>query len=106
MDYHINVIDHEGIEHKIPARVGMPVMRLISDAGLPIRAECGGCCSCATCHVHVDEGWYKIVGAPDDEEEGTLDSAMDLGDTSRLSCQLSFVPEWDGLTVTLTQDTL
>ena len=106
MDYTITVVDHDGQEHTVAARPGLPVMKLIAEAGLPIRAECGGCCSCATCHVHIDPTWFETVGGPSNDEEDTLDAAMDIGDTSRLSCQISFQPELDGLRVTLTQDTI
>jgi len=64
-----------------------------------IEAECGGMCSCATCHVYVDPAWTNATGSPGDIEQGMLDSALDLQDESRLSCQIDVGDELDGLIV-------
>jgi ferredoxin, 2Fe-2S len=64
-----------------------------------IVAECGGACSCATCHVHVDEAWSEKVGPPSPMEEDMLDFAFDVRPTSRLSCQIKVTDELDGLIV-------
>jgi 2Fe-2S ferredoxin len=101
----IIVIDQTGQRHEIPAPPGFRVMEIIRDSGLPIRAECGGCCACATCHVYVSDGWNEKLPAKDEEEEDMLDLAFDVADTSRLSCQLLMTPELDGLTVTLAPGT-
>ena len=76
-------------------------MEIIRDHGLPIKAECGGACACATCHVYVDEEWQSKLPEPTDEEIDMLDSAMEVEDNSRLSCQLIFQPDYNGLKVTL-----
>lgn len=102
---HIVVIDHDGREHRIAARAGWKVMEIIRDAGLPIRAECGGCCACATCHVRVHPDWVDRLPRRDDDEEDTLDLATDVDDKSRLSCQIEYVETLSGLTVTLSEDT-
>ena len=64
-----------------------------------ILAECGGSCTCATCLVHVDETWSKLVGRPSSEEEDMLDFAFEVKSTSRLSCQIKVTEELDGLIV-------
>ena len=65
-------------------------MEVIRDWGLNIKAECGGSCSCATCHVWVDEAWFDKLHPPTDDEEDLLFSTLDKKPTSRLSCfQLS-----------------
>jgi 2Fe-2S ferredoxin len=64
-----------------------------------IVAECGGACSCATCHVHVDEAWTEKVGPPSPMEEDMLDFAFDVRPTSRLSCQIKVSEGLDGLVV-------
>jgi 2Fe-2S ferredoxin len=64
-----------------------------------IIAECGGACSCATCHVHVDDAWIEKVGGPSPMEEDMLDFAFDVRPTSRLSCQIKMTDELDGLVV-------
>ncbi len=62
-----------------------------------IVAECGGACSCATCHVYVEDEWTERVGGPSEMEEDMLDFAFDVRPTSRLSCQIRLTDEMDGL---------
>ncbi|MEM6781812.1 MAG: 2Fe-2S iron-sulfur cluster-binding protein [Pseudomonadota bacterium] len=97
----IIVTDFEGKDHELDALEGWRVMEIIRDYGLPIKAECGGACSCATCHVYVDDAWVgKLIPKTDDEED-MLDEAYDVQDNSRLSCQILMNAELDGLKVTL-----
>ena len=63
----IYVTDPDGTEHALDAVEGWRVMEIIRDHGLPIKAECGGACACATCHVYVDEAWLDKI-APMNEE--------------------------------------
>lgn len=97
----IYVTDLEGIEHELEAVEGWRVMEIIREYGLPIKAECGGACACATCHVYVDSDWLESLSQMTQEEEDMLDGAFDLQDTSRLSCQLIMTPRLDGLRLTL-----
>ena len=97
----LNVIDRDGEKHELEAVEGWRVMEIILDYGLPIKAECGGCCSCATCHVYVDEEWEEKLPDMRDDEEEMLDEAFFVEDNSRLSCQLIMSEELDGLEVTL-----
>lgn len=95
----IYVTDLEGQEHALEAVAGWRVMEIIRDYGLPIKAECGGACACATCHVYVDAAWMdKIPGMRIDEEE-MLDEAFDVEANSRLSCQIIMDESLDGLRV-------
>jgi 2Fe-2S ferredoxin len=64
-----------------------------------IVAECGGSCSCATCHVYVDEPWFDKLDPRSADEEYQLDSAFDVRENSRLSCQIVVSDELDGLVV-------
>ncbi|MCC6598063.1 MAG: 2Fe-2S iron-sulfur cluster binding domain-containing protein [Alphaproteobacteria bacterium] len=93
----IFVVDPDGHEHALDAVEGWRVMEIIRDHGLPIKAECGGACACATCHVYVDEGWLPKLAAMQSEEEEMLDQAFDVQDNSRLSCQLIMSDALDGL---------
>jgi 2Fe-2S ferredoxin len=102
---HIFVVDHDGREHRIAGRPGWKVMEMIRDAGLEIRAECGGCCACATCHVYVHPDWLGRLPPRGEDEEDTLDLAAVVEDNSRLSCQIEYTDALSGLTVTLSQDT-
>ncbi len=97
----INVTDREGKTHELEGLEGWRVMEVIRDYGLPIKAECGGACSCATCHVYVDEAWLDKLQPPHDEEIAMLDEAFDVQDNSRLSCQILLSEELEGLHVTL-----
>ena len=76
-------------------------MEVIRDYGLPIKAECGGACSCATCHVYVAEEWLGKLFPPREEEIEMLDQAFHVHDNSRLSCQILMSDALDGLHVTL-----
>ena len=97
----IYVTDPNGVEHALDAIEGWRVMEIIRDYGLPIKAECGGSCACATCHVYVDENWLSQLPAMRDDEEAMLDEAFNLQDNSRLSCQIIMDESLDGLRVQL-----
>jgi 2Fe-2S ferredoxin len=99
----ILVTDGHGVEHEVEATDGWTVMEMIRDAGLPIKAECGGSCVCATCHVLVDPEWVEKL-SPKGEEE--IDMALEVFDNSRLSCQIEFDASMDGLKVTLAPDAI
>lgn len=64
-----------------------------------IVAECGGCLSCATCHVYIDEAWRERVGPAAGDEQAMLALAVDPRDSSRLSCQIAVTDALDGLVV-------
>lgn len=96
----ITFIDAEGTARTVEAEVGSTVMETAVRNGIPgIEAECGGACSCATCHVYVDEEWEAVTGQPQPMEEDMLDFAFDVRPNSRLSCQIRVRPEMDGLVV-------
>jgi ferredoxin, 2Fe-2S len=96
----ITYIDPDGASHTVDAEIGATVMETALRNDVPgIIASCGGSCACATCHVHVDPAWMAIVGPRSSEEEGMLDSAVDVDETSRLSCQIVVSEELDGLKV-------
>jgi 2Fe-2S ferredoxin len=101
----IRVVDRDGVEHRLPALEGWRVMEVIRDWGLDLKAECGGACACATCHVHVDEEWAARLPQPIDDEVDRLDDAFEVTEASRLSCQLLVTPELDGLRLRLAPGT-
>lgn len=98
---HLNVIDRQERLHRLDALEGYRVMEIIRDWQLDIRAECGGACACATCHVYVEPEWADRLPEPHDEEIERLDDAFCVDARSRLSCQLIMTAELDGLTVRL-----
>ena len=98
----LTVTTREGEEREIAGEVGLSVMELIRDAGIDeLLALCGGCCSCATCHVHVDEDFLPLLPKMSADEDDLLDSTSDRDETSRLSCQVPFTAALDGLRVTI-----
>ncbi|MBM9503354.1 2Fe-2S iron-sulfur cluster binding domain-containing protein [Streptomyces sp. KK5PA1] len=94
-------IGSAGEEYAVEASVGDTVMAAAVRNGVPgIVAECGGNCSCATCHVYVGEEFARAVGPAHDMEDDLLDMAVsERRATSRLSCQIRITEELDGLTV-------
>ena len=96
------VVTREGIESEVEGEAGLSVMEVIRDAGFDeMLALCGGCCSCATCHVHIDPVFADRLPAMSEDENELLDSSDHRNETSRLSCQLPFGADLDGLRVTI-----
>ena len=96
------VTDREGRQVEIEGRTGISVMENIRELDDSVDAICGGLCSCATCHVHVDPEWLAKL-PPRHEEEDLLvgDSMYFDPERSRLSCQITLTDELDGLTLTV-----
>lgn len=97
----ILVTDHDGVEHELEGLEGWRAMEVIRDWGLDIKAECGGSCTCATCHVWVDPDWFGKLPERDADEDDLIFSTLDQKPTSRLSCQIILSDELDGLRLTL-----
>ena len=96
----ITYVEPDGERIEAEGEVGSTVMETAILNGVPgIVAECGGACSCATCHVYVDPDWADVVGGPSPMEEDMLDFGYDVKPNSRLSCQIKVTDELDGLVV-------
>ena len=91
----------EGREHEIDARVGASLMESIVAGNLPLEAICGGCLSCATCHVYVAGDDFDKFPPREADEEDMLDLADGVTAYSRLSCQLKVTEGHEGVRVTL-----
>ncbi len=101
----INVVDRSGTSKEVEAETGMTLMEIIRDDGFDeLLALCGGCCSCATCHVHVDPAYVSKLPELGEDEDDLLDSSDHRNETSRLSCQIEMTDELDGVTVTIAQE--
>lgn len=99
------VVNRAGEERIVEAAAGISVMEAIRDNGFDeLLALCGGCCSCATCHVHVDESYTDKLPAMTEDEDDLLDSSENRDATSRLSCQIPFTDELDGLKVRIAEE--
>lgn len=97
----IKFVEHNGSEHEVEAANGLSIMQAAVNNGVPgIVAECGGACSCATCHVLIDADWYKKIEGPADMEIEMLEFAMGFEeDASRLSCQIKISDELNGIVI-------
>lgn len=96
------VVNRAGEESTVEASAGLSVMEAIRDNGFDeLLALCGGCCSCATCHVHVDAGWIGKLAPMSDDENDLLDSSDHRSEFSRLSCQIELTDALDGLKVAI-----
>ena len=96
------VVTRGGDTKTLDAKNGASVMEAIRDHGVDeLLALCGGCCSCATCHVYVDPSHADALPKMTDDENELLESSSHRHATSRLSCQLSMTDAMAGLRVTI-----
>jgi 2Fe-2S ferredoxin len=96
------VTRRDGIETSVDGQIGLSVMEIICDAGFDeLLALCGGCCSCATCHVYVDPVFVAKLPPISEDEYDLLDSSDHRRETFRLSCQIRFEEILAGLRVTI-----
>jgi 2Fe-2S ferredoxin len=98
----VTFITHDGQEFPVDAEVGRSLMQVALDNLVPgIIGECGGTCSCATCHGYIDEHWAGRVPAGNGVEADLLSCALDVRPTSRLTCQIPVTDALDGIVVRL-----
>jgi 2Fe-2S ferredoxin len=98
----LTVITRAGAKSTIQTADNLTVMEAIRDNGFDeLLALCGGCCSCATCHVYVSPGFEDKLPKMAEDENDLLDGSSHRLPTSRLGCQLPFTPALDGLEVTI-----
>ena len=101
----LNVVTREGKETQVEGAAGLSVMEVIRDNGFDeLLALCGGCCSCATCHVHVDPAFADKLPAMSEDEDDLLESSDNRDAASRLSCQIDFTDDLDGLKVRIAEE--
>ncbi len=96
----ITYIEPDGTVREVETTPGMTLMEAAIDNNVEgIVAECGGACSCATCHVYVEPEWLEQLSPPDRQEDGMLDCVIERRPNSRLSCQIQLNEDLDGITV-------
>jgi len=101
----LTVVTRNGEERTVTADTGLTLMEAIRDNGFDeLLALCGGCCSCATCHVHVDPAFADLLPPMSRDEDDLLDSSGDRNETSRLSCQVPLTAEMDGIKVRIARE--
>ncbi|MAU92489.1 MAG: 2Fe-2S ferredoxin [Gammaproteobacteria bacterium TMED182] len=98
----VKFIEHNGKEHVVEGDNGDSLMVIATSNLVPgIDADCGGECSCATCHVLVDDAWLTKLAPISETEESMLDLNPDREPNSRLSCQIPLSDDLDGIVVNL-----
>jgi 2Fe-2S ferredoxin len=98
----LKIVSQSGETRTVEAGQGRTVMEAIRDNGFDeMLALCGGCCSCATCHVFVEEAFADKLPPMSEDESDLLDSSSHRAANSRLSCQLPVTEAIDGITITL-----
>ena len=101
----LTITSTNGVTKTIEAQSGQSVMEIIRKEGFDdLLALCGGYRSCATCHVIVDPDNFAKLGPISEDENDLLDSSDARTPTSRLSCQIQFGLDLDGLQVTIAKD--
>lgn len=96
----IHVTRRDGSEQVLEEKPsGQSLMEILRDNDMDVEAICGGCCSCATCHVYVDEEWTEKLPARQEDEFELVSSTDHYQENSRLSCQIPFKNELDGIKV-------
>lgn len=99
------VVTRQGEERTVIGEASLSVMEVIRESGFDeLLALCGGCCSCATCHVHVDPEFAAKLPPMSEDENDLLDCSADRDERSRLSCQIRFSDALDGLRVTIADE--
>ena len=101
----LKVTTRQGAEILVETKEGVTVMEALRDAGIDeMLALCGGCCSCATCHVHVDPAYVDRLPPMSEDENDLLDTSTDRSQTSRLSCQITYTADLDGMGVRIAEE--
>ncbi|MBS0254114.1 MAG: 2Fe-2S iron-sulfur cluster binding domain-containing protein [Proteobacteria bacterium] len=96
------VVNRAGAETEVEAKDGLNLMEAIRDAGFDeMLALCGGCCSCATCHVYVDPDFAARLAPMSEDENDLLDSSGSRNASSRLACQVAISPDLAGMRVAI-----
>ncbi len=99
----LHVTDRNGKRHLVEGADGWRVMEILRDTGLGVDGVCGGACDCATCHVVIAPEWADRLQPPGADERFKLDELPEIEPTSRLSCQILWAENLDGLTLTLAE---
>ena len=100
MSVKVTYVASNGVSRTLELEPGVSVMQAGLDAGVPeIESDCGGACSCASCHVYVDSDWLDRI-PPMSKVENSLLGLLDVRKpNSRLSCQIKASEELGGLVV-------
>lgn len=101
----VKFIEKDGTVKEIISNSGVSLLEIAHQNNVDLEGACEGSLACSTCHVVVDEVWYKKLPKASEEEEDILDLAFGLTETSRLGCQIILEDDLDGITVTIPSGT-
>ena len=103
----LTYIESDGTTHSVEARLDRSVMQIAVEHSVPgILADCGGSCSCGTCHAYVDAQWLALLPAVTESEAFMLEAVPEPREGSRLCCQIPMRPELDGMVLRLPAEQL
>ncbi len=98
----IIVTDRDGETHEVEGKTGVSIMETLRELDYGVEALCGGMCSCCTCHCHIEPEWFaRLPRRFDDEEELLAEGESYRADRSRLTCQVTFSADLDGIRLTI-----
>lgn len=95
-------IEHNGTTHRIQSESGVSLLQAaISNLVPGMLGDCGGCCSCATCHCYIDNTWSAVIPLPSQDEAMLIDGALHVTAESRLACQITVSDDMNGIVIRL-----
>ena len=97
----VHVTLRDGQVQNVQARLGDPLMYALSEQNTGVEAVCGGCLSCATCHIYVDPKAAAALPPPEDEEIELISGLLNAQQNSRLSCQIEVTGELQRMAITI-----
>ena len=101
----VTVTDRDGKSRNIEVEEGLSLMEAVRDNGFDqVLALCGGCCSCATCHVHIDPQFASVLPTMSEDEGDLLESSDHRDENSRLSCQIPLTRQMDGVRIRIAME--
>lgn len=101
----ITIVTREGDSRELDGELGYSIMEIIRDNGVDeLAAICGGSCSCASCHIIVDDIWSDKLSPMSGAENELLDTSEHRTQASRLSCQIMFNDALDGFRATIARE--
>ena len=96
----IRYVEANGTVHDVEVEPGSTLMRGAVDRLIPgIEGDCGGLCACATCHVYISAEFAALCDSADELENGMLEFAFGVRDSSRVACQIEVGEAMDGMLV-------
>lgn len=98
----ITYVESDGTRHVVDVDVDLNLMEGATLNMVPgVEGQCGGICSCATCHCYIEGEWAEGIPAMESGEQGMLKFAKHVKGSSRLGCQVVITEAMDGMEIHL-----